>query len=54
MAANIIIVAVVGLAVFLAVRKIVKDRKNNKCACGGSCGGCSSAGECNGGHEHKH
>ncbi|WP_155267212.1 FeoB-associated Cys-rich membrane protein [Ruminococcus flavefaciens] len=40
--ADIVILAVIGLAVALAVRYIVKSSKNGGC-CGdcGSCGGCS-------------
>jgi len=42
---DIIIVGLVLVAVFLAIRKIIKNQKSG--GCGGGCGGCSSAGQCN-------
>ncbi len=38
---NIVVLALVGGAFFLALRKIVRDKKAGKSCCGGSCGGCS-------------
>jgi hypothetical protein len=49
MAANIIIVAVVGLILFFAVRRIVKDRKKGGCSCG--CAACPSSGQCKSAHD---
>lgn len=41
---DMIVIAVIGLAVFLAVRSMLKDRKNGGCAgcsgCSGNCGNC--------------
>lgn len=41
---------VVSLAVFgaclLAVRKIIRDRKQGVSSCGGNCGGCGLSGSC--------
>lgn len=38
-----LIVGIIIFAVFiLVVRKIIKDKKNNKCSCGGSTCGCSN------------
>ena len=44
-AINLLILAVLAVAVGLAVRRMVRDRKNGSCSCGGSCaacGGCAS------------
>lgn len=39
---NIVIVALLVLIVILALRKIIKDRKNGVlCSCGGNCAGCA-------------
>ena len=37
---TILTIAVVGLVVFLAIRKIVKDKKNGIGACGCKCSQC--------------
>lgn len=40
-AADIILILIIAAVVFLAVRKVIKDRKNGKsCSCG--CSGCSA------------
>ena len=43
---NLVIVAVLVLAVGLAIRSMIRDRKAGKCSCGGNC---SSCGACSGG-----
>jgi hypothetical protein len=43
---TLIVGLMVAGIVFLAVRSIVKDRKNGKSLCGGNCGGCSCSGMC--------
>ena len=37
---TVLTIAVIGLAVFLAIRKIVKDKKNGIGACGCKCSDC--------------
>ena len=39
---NIAILAVVGLAVALAIRSMVRDRRAGKSACGGNCASCGA------------
>lgn len=42
---DILLVALIAAALFLAVRKIVRDRRRGKgCSCG--CGGCASDTSC--------
>ncbi|MDL2237141.1 FeoB-associated Cys-rich membrane protein [Christensenellaceae bacterium OttesenSCG-928-K19] len=68
MAANIIIIAAVGLVLFFAIRKIVKDHKRGGCVgcdgygCSGAAGGmgtaesadaCSSCGKVDCTHTHS-
>lgn len=43
---TLIVGLMVAGIVFLAVRSIVKDKKNGKSLCGGNCGGCSCSGMC--------
>ena len=38
--ATVILSVLLFAAVVLAVVKIVKDKKNGKCSCGGQCAGC--------------
>ncbi|MBP5262103.1 MAG: FeoB-associated Cys-rich membrane protein [Clostridiales bacterium] len=45
-AANIIILLIVGVLIFLAVRSMVKDKKAGKSSCGCSCANCAMAGKC--------
>lgn len=45
--ADIIILALIALAVFLVIRSLIRDRKAGRSSCGGncsSCGVCSSGG----------
>ena len=48
--ANILIILVIAVAVFFAIRSMVKDKKAGKCSCGSSCGcgcsGCAMADKC--------
>ena len=44
---NLVIVAVLMLAIGLAIRSMIRDRKAGKCSCGGSCASC---GACSGGY----
>ena len=43
---NILIIALVGAAVFFAVRSMIKDKKAGKCSCGCKCSGCAMADKC--------
>ena len=45
---NLVIVAVLIIAVGLAIRSMVRDRKAGKCSCGASCGSCGACGACHG------
>lgn len=38
---DVVIVVIVVVAVALAVGKVIRDRKNGRCACGGDCGSCA-------------
>lgn len=40
------VMGVVGAAVLLAIRSIIKDRKAGNSSCGKHCGGCASSGSC--------
>ncbi|MBU3190011.1 FeoB-associated Cys-rich membrane protein [Clostridium bowmanii] len=45
---NIIVGLVFASIIILAIRKVYKDTKNNKCSCGSSCGkSCSDKSKCN-------
>ena len=46
---DILLIAVIAAAVALAVRRIIKNRKNGTCSCGCGCSGCSLAEECGSG-----
>ena len=39
---NLVILAVLALAVALAIRSLVRDRRAGKSACGGNCAGCGA------------
>ena len=39
---NIVILAVLGLAVALAIRSMVRDRRAGQSACGGNCASCGA------------
>ena len=45
--ATIIVLIIVALLVFLAIRKIVKDKKSNKGGCSQNCSGCPYSNNCN-------
>ncbi len=45
-AVTILTLVVVGLVVFLAIRKIVKDKKDGVGACGCKCANCPHAAQC--------
>lgn len=42
------VLVAMGLAIIVALIavKLIRDKKNGKSSCGGSCGGCPSAGFC--------
>ena len=42
-AANIVIIAVLALAVALVIRKLVRDKRAGKSSCGCGCSNCSGA-----------
>ena len=44
-AANIVVLLIVGVLIFLAVRSMVKDKKAGKSSCGCSCANCAMAGK---------
>ncbi len=46
---TILVLLVVCAVVGFIVRGILRDRKNGKSSCGGSCGSCASCGSCGGG-----
>ena len=39
---NMVILTVLGLAVALAIRSMVRDRRAGKSACGGNCASCGA------------
>ena len=43
---NIIVIALVGVAVFFAARSLIKDKKAGKSSCGCNCSHCAMAGKC--------
>lgn len=43
---TIFAVLVIALAVFLIIRKLVKDKKQGKSTCGGNCAHCAMHGSC--------
>ena len=45
---TIIVLLVLVFLVFLAIRRIVKDRRAGKHSCGGNCGCCPMSGSCHG------
>lgn len=51
--ANIIVIAAVLAVVFLAVRSLVKSRKEGKSSCGCGCSNCAMAGKCHQIREQK-
>ena len=43
---NILVIALVAVAVFFAARSLIKDKKAGKSSCGCSCSHCALAGKC--------
>ncbi len=43
---DLLILAVIAAAVFLAIRSMRRERKAGKCSCGGDCGSCGAGGAC--------
>ena len=41
---NIVIIAIIVLVCFFAIRGMIRDRKAGKSSCGGNCSGCSGCG----------
>ena len=39
--ADLVILAVLAVTVYLGIRRILRDRKNGKHSCGGDCSGCA-------------
>jgi hypothetical protein len=48
---NIVVIALVGVAVFFAVQSLIKDKKAGKSSCGCNCSHCAMSGKC---HSQKH
>ncbi|MBR6484393.1 MAG: FeoB-associated Cys-rich membrane protein [Clostridiales bacterium] len=46
---NIIVIAIVALIVFLAIRAMVKNKKDGKSSCGCDCSGCALKDKCENG-----
>ena len=45
---NILVIALICVAVFFAVRSMIKDKKAGKSSCGCKCSSCALAGKCHG------
>ncbi len=43
---NIIVILILALVIFFAVRTIVRDKQQGKSSCGCQCGDCSMSGSC--------
>ena len=43
---NILVIALVAVAVFFAARSLIKDKKAGKGSCGCNCSHCAMAGKC--------
>lgn len=43
---NILVIALVAVAVFFAARSLIKDKKAGKSSCGCNCSHCAMAGKC--------
>ncbi|MCR5328740.1 MAG: FeoB-associated Cys-rich membrane protein [Saccharofermentans sp.] len=48
---NILIIALVAIAVFFAARSLIKDKKAGKSSCGCNCSHCAMAGKCHSQHK---
>ena len=46
-AATVILIAVIAFLVFLALRKIIRDRKSGIGPCGQKCSDCTRSAQCN-------
>jgi len=45
--ATLIVCLLIAIALFFAIRRIIKNKKNGKCSCGSLCGGnCKDCGNC--------
>ncbi len=44
---TIIVILVIAILIFLAVFKLIRDKKNGKSSCGCGCGGCAMKNKCN-------
>lgn len=42
---TLLIVLLIGCALFFSIRKLWKDKKNGKTCCGGGCAGCCRCSE---------
>ena len=50
---NILVIALVAVAVFFAARSLIKDKKAGKSSCGCSCANCALAGKCHSQNKKK-
>ena len=48
---NILVIALVAVAVFFAARSLIKDKKACKSSCGCNCSHCAMAGKCHSQHK---
>lgn len=48
---NILVIALVAVAVFFATRSLIKDKKAGKSSCGCNCSHCAMAGKCHSRHK---
>lgn len=48
---NILVIALVAVAVFFAARSLIKDKKAGKSTCGCNCSHCALAGKCHSQHK---
>lgn len=50
---NILVIALVAVAVFFAARSLIKNKKAGKSSCGCSCANCALAGKCHSQNKKK-
>ncbi|MBQ6017631.1 MAG: FeoB-associated Cys-rich membrane protein [Clostridiales bacterium] len=48
---NILVIALVAVAIFFAARSLIKDKKAGKSSCGCNCSHCAMAGKCHSQHK---
>lgn len=48
---NILVIALVTVAIFFAARSLIKDKKAGKSSCGCNCSHCAMAGKCHSQHK---